>query len=138
MQYQSQFGVHRPAGKDGLFGNRRVSVPWKLELVQNVANREVFECAVDDDTERPIGVMLAYECHRPGEIGILHFRHGNQKMIGEARKRSSRHDQLIRMRGAPNSSALFVNRHVRVMCKALVFRLMAAGKGAKGEASRAN
>ena len=44
----------------------------------------------------------------------------------------------MRMRGAPNSSALFVNRHVRVMCKTLVLRLMAVGKGAKGDASRAN
>ena len=32
--------------------------------------------------------MLTYERHRPGEIRILHFGHGNQKMIGEAGKGS--------------------------------------------------
>ena len=50
MQYQSQFGVHRPAGKNGLSGDRWVSVPRKFELVQDIANREVLERAVDDDT----------------------------------------------------------------------------------------
>jgi hypothetical protein len=29
---------------------------------------------------------LAYECHRPGEIRILHFGHSNQKVIGETGK----------------------------------------------------
>ena len=95
MQDEPARRLDRPAEKHPLVGVGRRH--RDAELLVDLAQRQIVDAVVDDDTERTVVVVLAEKDHALAEALVRHGRRGNQEAAdqGGGRGTGAGHGNMI-------------------------------------------